>query len=62
MQAPFSIDAGSTDAPHTIAVAGELDQSTAADLRRALARALGAPPAPVLVDLTRLPTSGASLS
>lgn len=52
MNPPFNIEAASTDGLHTIAVAGELDQSTAGELRSALADALGAPPASVLVDLS----------
>lgn len=52
MNPPFNIEAASTGDLHTIAVAGELDQSTAGDLREALDRAVSEPPPPVLVDLS----------
>jgi len=52
LTAPFKVSAESTSALHTVSVAGELDQSTAPELRTALASALGETQNGVLVDLS----------
>jgi anti-anti-sigma factor len=50
--APFRVQAESNTSLHTVLVIGELDQSTAPELRTALAEALGEPQGSVLVDLS----------
>ena len=52
MTAPFKVSAESTSALHTVSVAGELDQSTAPELRTALVTAFGDAQDGVLVDLS----------
>ena len=52
MTASFKVSAESTSALHTVSVAGELDQSTAPELRAALASAFGEAQDGVLVDLS----------
>lgn len=52
MNLRFNIEASAGADLHTIAVAGELDQSTAEELREALDRAVAEPSASVLVDLS----------
>jgi anti-sigma B factor antagonist len=48
---PFEVQAESNASLHTVRVSGELDQSTAPELRTALAGLLGEPVGGVLVDL-----------
>ncbi|MET0730426.1 MAG: STAS domain-containing protein [Solirubrobacterales bacterium] len=50
--APFRVEAESNGALHTVSVAGELDQSTAPELRTALADAIGDQARGLLVDLS----------
>ena len=52
MTAPFQSQAESNSSLHTVSVSGELDQSTAPELRAALAEAFGEPHGGVLVDLS----------
>ncbi len=52
MTAPFKVSAESNSAIHTVSVAGELDQSTAPELRSALSSAVGEAHNGVLVDLS----------
>jgi anti-sigma B factor antagonist len=53
VSAPFRVEAESNASLHTVSVAGELDQSTAPELRTALAQALGEESGSgVLVDLS----------
>lgn len=49
---PFQVQAESNASLHTVSVSGELDQSTAPELRTVLADALGKPNGGVLVDLS----------
>jgi anti-sigma B factor antagonist len=48
----FHAQASSEDSLHTVTVSGELDQSTAPELRTALSEVLGDRPGSVLVDLS----------
>ena len=50
--APFRVEAESNGTLHTVSVAGELDQSTAPELRTALADAIGDQTRGLLVDLS----------
>ena len=50
--APFRVEAESNGSVHTVSVAGELDQSTAPELRTALADAIGDQTRGLLVDLS----------
>lgn len=50
--APFRVEAESNGSLHTVSVAGELDQSTAPELRTALADAIGDQTRGLLVDLS----------
>jgi len=52
LTAPFDIAIDHGDGLYMVGVSGELDQSTADQLRQALADAIGQPPAGVLVDLS----------
>lgn len=52
LTAPFKVSADSGSALHTVSVAGELDQSTAPELRTALVNAFGEAREGVLVDLS----------
>ena len=52
MTAQFKVSAEASSALHTVSVAGELDQSTAPELRTALVEAVGRPSGGVLVDLS----------
>ena len=51
MNAPFRVDSETDESLHTVAVSGELDQSTAPELRTALSAAVGDASKGVLVDL-----------
>lgn len=55
MPTPFRVQAESNASLHTVNVVGELDQSTAPELRTALADTLGNPNGGVLVDLSDCP-------
>jgi anti-sigma B factor antagonist len=50
--APFRVEAEENGSLHTVSVAGELDQSTAPELRTVLADAIGEPAGGLLVDLS----------
>jgi anti-sigma B factor antagonist len=52
LTAPFRVQSESSSQLHTVSVIGELDQSTAPELRGALAPSLGQPTGSVLVDLS----------
>ena len=52
MHTDFKIDAQTEGSLHTVCIDGELDQSTASELRSALATAVGAGSGSVLVDLS----------
>ena len=52
MTAPFKVSSEADSALHTVRVAGELDQSTAPELRTALSSAMGESTNGVLVDLS----------
>ena len=52
MNPPFRVEAKSEPTLHTVSVSGELDQSTAPQLRDALAGVLGDQAGGVLVDLS----------
>ena len=52
MTSTFSVQAESSDSLHTVSVSGELDQSTAPELRTALAEVLDGRDGGVLVDLS----------
>ncbi len=53
MNAPFKVEAESNSALHTVTVSGELDQSTAPELRNALMATLGGDAdSGVLIDLS----------
>jgi anti-sigma B factor antagonist len=49
---PFRVQAEANGSLHTVSVVGELDQSTADELRTALAEAIGDPGRGLLVDLS----------
>jgi anti-sigma B factor antagonist len=49
---PFQVQAEANGSLHTVSVVGELDQSTADELRTALAQAIGDPERGLLVDLS----------
>ncbi len=52
MPAPFKVDASTDGALHTVCVDGEFDQSTAGEVRSALADVVDAKAGSVLVDLS----------
>ncbi|HEY8002430.1 MAG: STAS domain-containing protein [Vicinamibacteria bacterium] len=52
MSTQFRVQAESNASLHAVSVFGELDQSTAPELRTALAKAVGEPGGGVLVDLS----------
>jgi anti-sigma B factor antagonist len=49
---PFRVESDLANGLLTVSVIGELDQSTAPELREALARSLAEPADPILVDLS----------